>query len=139
MPRLAVSVKLPYALRLRAESYRVGPLLELIRVENPPSLAAAVARTVVQAEFDHAETDDADEKQRLRVRDAEQLLRRTNRLLRWYRAVSRKTDIVELTRAQASPFEFQVLGEPAGKGWEDPINYEAAGPTPAPLSLGELT
>jgi hypothetical protein len=73
------------------------------------------------------------------ARDADRLLRRTNRLLRWYRAVRRRADITELTRAQASPFRFEVVGPGDPTDWTDPIAYEETGPIPLDLTAEELT
>ena len=88
--------------------------------------------------FDHPAVADPEERQRLRARDAEQLMRRTNRLLRWYRALSRQTEVIELTRARVSPFRFQLVGGGIPEEWNDPIEYEAVGPTALPLGIDEL-
>ena len=92
------------------------------------------------AVFDHPETPDSDQRQRLRGEDAEHLLpRRTNRLLRWYRAASRRTEVIELTRAQASPFRFEAAGAATAAVWNGFLMFEAGGPTPLPANVEELT
>lgn len=139
MPDLQVSILLPYVLRLLDGDYPTSPTGEIVQVRQPPLLEGAIARSTVGARFHHDEVADPNEKERLRARDAEQLLRRTNRLLRWYRAVSDKTEVIELTRTQASPFHCQILGAATAEGWNDPINYEAVGPTALPLGIDELT
>ncbi len=140
MPTLQVRIQLPYVLRLRAGDYRTSAAGEALQVQQPPLLEGTVARTSVQALFDHPGDCDPEERQRFRARDAEQLLRRTNRLLGWYRAVSRKAEVIELTRAQASPFHFRIVEGSPGEGWADPIAYEAAGPAALPfVAVDELT
>ena len=139
MPQLQVSIRLPYLLRLRDDDYLTSPAGDVLQVRQSPLLEGTAARTTVRAIFDHTDTADRDERLRLRVRDAEQLLRRTNRLLRWYRAVSRSAEVIELTRAQASPFQFQVVGAAAAAGWDDPLSHEADGPTPLQANIDELT
>src|SRR5690242_14254127 len=123
MPELQVTISLPYLLRLRDEAYSTVPAGEVAQVRQEPEAEGRLARTTVRATFSHPETTDPDETHRLRVRDAEQLLRRTNRLLRWYRAVSRQTEIIELTRAQASPFSFEVIGGGSTGRWIDPLVF----------------
>ncbi len=59
-------------------------------------------------------------------------MRRVNRLLRWYRVATGQAAIIELTRAQASPFRFIVEGTGAVWGGDAPLEYEAASlPVPA--------
>jgi hypothetical protein len=51
------------------------------------------------------------------------LLTATNRLLRWYRAVTGQAEVIELTQAAASPFTFAL---DAGGPWGgDPLTYGA--------------
>ncbi len=44
-----------------------------------------------------------------------------------------------MTRAQASPFRFEVVAGGAPEGWTDPIEYEETGPTPLALTVEQLT
>ena len=60
-------------------------------------------------------------------------------MLRWYRAVRQRAGITELTRAQASPFRFELVGAGDPVGWIDPIKYEETGPTPLALTVEQLT
>lgn len=139
MLRLQVSTMLPYGLRLRDGEYQTSPAGDSIQVGQPPLAEGAGARTIVQAHFEHPESAVVDEQERQRVRDVDLLLRRTNRLLRWYRAVSHETEVIELTRAQASPFQFAVVGAGGGDGWSKPMTFEAEGPQPLALNIAELT
>ena len=101
-----------------------------------PELAEGMPpKTSMQANFENLETADPDEIQREKARNASQFLQWTNRLLRQYRAVTRRADIIELTRAQASPFRFESVGTAAGPEWSTAIAYEATGPQPAPLTV----
>ena len=138
MPQIRVRMTLPYALRLTEGEYQTGQVGETIQINAPP-LEETSPQTTVSTTFRHPEVADADEKQRARAQDADRLLRRTNRMLRWYRAVRQRADITELTRAQASPFRFEVIGPEDPAGWIDPIEYEEAGPTPLALTVEELT
>lgn len=138
MPGIRISITLPYALRLTEGDYQTATAGETIRI-SAPSLEETNPQTLISATFDHDEITDPEERRRVRAQDADRLLRRTNRMLRWYRAVRRRADIVELTRAQASPFRFEVVGPGDPTGWIDPIEYEETGPTPLDLTVEELT
>src|SRR5689334_23219832 len=98
MPTLRVSISLPYALGLPGGEYQTAPGGEPVEI-GPPVLDELNPQTVLSATFQHADDLDPDQKERARVSDADRLLRRTNRLLRWYRAVRRGADITERTRA----------------------------------------
>lgn len=139
MPELQVSVVLPYYLRLAEGNYQTAQVEEVVQVVAPPLLEGTLPRTSVRARFTPEESADPDEIQKRRVRCGEQLLRRINRLLRWYRSVSRQADITELTRAQVSPFQFAAAGAALGAEWTTPLEYEAAGPQPAVLTLEQTT
>jgi hypothetical protein len=134
MPELRVSVVLPYYLRLEPDDYQLGRTGDVIQVLEPLLDEATPPRTPLRAPFSPEESADPEEVQRLRVRCAEQFLTRSNRLLRWYRAVSRRADIIELTRAQVSPFEFSAAG-PAAPEWLTPLQYEQP---PPPVHLDAL-
>ena len=63
--------------------------------------------TIVSSRFD-AESSTLPEKQlAIKNREASALLRRTNSLLRWYRVETGQAAVVEVTKAQASPFVFK--------------------------------
>jgi hypothetical protein len=109
MPELQVSVVLPYYLRLAAGDYQTAQVGEVIQLVAPILLEGTLQRTPVRARFNPDDSADPEEIQKRRARCGEQLLRRINRLLRWYRSVSRQADITELTRAQVSPFLFEAI------------------------------
>jgi hypothetical protein len=92
MPELQVSVVLPYYLRLAEGDYQTCQAGEVVQVVAPLLLEGTVPCTSVCALFTPEESADLDEIHKRRVRCGEQLLRRINRLLRWYRSVSRQAD-----------------------------------------------
>src|SRR5690348_2194673 len=138
MPEIRISIMLPYALRLTEGEYQTAQAGELIRI-SAPLMEETSPQTIVAATFQHDESLDLDGKQRVRAQDADRLLRRTNKMLRWYRAVRQRADITELTRAQASPFRFEVVGPGDPQGWVDAIQYEEARPAPLDLPIQQLT
>ena len=138
MPTVRVRIALPYLLRLGAGEYQLPPTGTTVVVEDGPPEAEA-ARSAVSAVFAHPEPADIDEIERFRRRDAEQLLGRTNRLLRWYRAADHRADLVELTRAQASPFRYEVVAGGGDPAWLTDLRYEQDGPTPLELTTAQLT
>jgi hypothetical protein len=138
MPEIRVSITLPYALGLTEGEYQTAQVGEIIQI-SVQLLEETRPETIVTASFQHDELLDPGEKQRVRAQDADRLLRRTNRMLRWYRAVRQRGDITELTRAQASPFRFEVVGPGDPAGWIDPIEYEEAGPPPLSLTVEQVT
>src|SRR5665213_4584487 len=78
------------------------------------------------------DADNAETQERQREVEADRLLRRVNRLLRWYRVATGQAAIIELTRAQASPFRFILDGTGAAWGGDATLEYEAASlPVPA--------
>jgi hypothetical protein len=139
MPELQVSVVLPYYLRLAEGDYQTAQVGEAVQIVAPLLLDGTAPRTPVRARFNPEDSADPEEIQRRRARCGEQLLRRINRLLRWHRSVSRRADFTELTRAQISPFQFEAIGAAAAVEWTAPLEYEAAGPQPATLTLEQTT
>jgi hypothetical protein len=84
---------------------------------------------MVSLSEDQPDTEDRDEQIELNARQADRLLRLTNRLLRSYRAITRDTTITELSRAKASPFQFRVIPEGTGfSAWEPEMIYEVHPP-----------
>jgi hypothetical protein len=138
MPEIRISITLPYELGLAEGDYPTAQVGEIVRVSAPP-FGETNLLTIVSATFQNGENLDPDEKDRCRIRDADRLLRRTNRMLRWYRGVLQQADITELTRAQASPFRFEVVGPGDSEGWTKPIKYEETHPTPLVLTVEQLT
>lgn len=139
MPAIRVTITLPYYLRLAEGDYAGLGGAETVRVLAPDLTEGMPPQTSVQANFANRDTADPDEIQREKARDASQLLQRTNRLLRRYRTVTRRADIIELTRAQASPFRYEVVGAPAAPEWTTAVEYEATGPQPVPLTVEQTT
>lgn len=140
MPLVRVSLTLPYALGLPAGDYATSTAMggEPLSV-GLPLLDETAPRTVLFTTFEHPDGLDPDRIERERVSDADRLLRRVNRMLRWYRAVRRRADLTERTRAQASPFHFELAGPGNPTGWTEPLRYEESGPTPRTLTVDDLT
>lgn len=139
MPELQVSVVLPYYLRLAEGDYQTAQVGEVIQLDAPILLEGTPPCTPVRGRFTPEDSGDPEEIEKRRARCSEQLLRRINRLLRWYRSVSRRADITELTRAQVSPFQFKAISAAPPVEWITPLEYEAAGPQPAVLALEQTT
>ncbi len=123
MPEIRISITLPYELGLTEGDYQTAQVGEIVRVSAPP-LEEPNRQTIVSATFQYGEILDPVEKQIVRAQDAGRLLRRTNRLLRWCRAVLQQADITELTKAHASPFRFEVVGPGDPVGWIVRLEYE---------------
>jgi hypothetical protein len=138
MPEIRIGIGLPYALRLGDGEYQTAQVGEVIQI-TAAKLDQANPRTTVSATFQREEIVDADERRKARLEDADRLLRRTNRMLRWYRAVSQNAEVTELTRAQASPFRFEVVGPGDLAGWVEPFEYEETGPPPLSFVAEQLT
>jgi hypothetical protein len=112
------TIVMPYTLRLP------DGLFGQLRCSYKGGVGGALGggRTSVSLRFDAPEPISEEEQEALKARYAQRLLREANRLLRWYRAVTQQTGIVELTRAEASPFEFTY--EEDGAAWGgDPVFY----------------
>lgn len=138
MPTLRVRIRLPVALLLDEGDYRTGGAGEVINLRAGP-LEETGPRTILSLDFAWDDAVEAEQAQQVRIRAADQLLGRTNRLLRWYRSVLRRADVIELTRAQASPFEFEVIeGDPRPE-WIAPIEHEESRPTPRAMTDAQLT
>src|SRR5712671_6610791 len=102
MPELRVSIALPYFLRVAAGEYETGNPNEALTVVAPELREGQPPKTQLQARFTYDDTADINEIQRQKARAVDQLLWRTNRLLRWYRSITHRADMLELTRAQVS-------------------------------------
>ncbi len=145
MPATRVTITLPYYLRLAEGDYAGSGGAQTVRVLAPVLAEGMPPQTSVQANFVKLDSADPDEVQREKARDASQLLQWTNRLLRRYRAVTRRADIIELTRAQASPFRYEVVGaatpewSTATPEWSTAVEYEPTGPQPVPLTVEQTT
>jgi hypothetical protein len=105
-----------------------GGSVHLTDVPLPTDDGTTYTRTQASAIFDAP--DIASQQHQLRAQ-ADRLLRRINHLLRWYRVTTSHATIIELTRAQASPFRFTVEGSEAAWGGAVSLEYEAPSlPTP---------
>jgi len=152
MPRVQASISLPYLLKLSNGLYQVragsqyreleinepappllssrgtftgGPPLVVGQATMPPSQR----KTVVAIVDNQPETENPEEQARLNGRQADQLLSLTNSLLRCYRAMTRNSDITELSRAEASPFRFRALAEAdQAQAWEEELSFESSPP-----------
>jgi hypothetical protein len=138
MPAIRVTITLPYYLQLADGDYPGPGGAESLRVFAPEPAEGMPPRTCVQANFVNPDTADPDVIQPAKARNVSQLLQWTNRLLRRYRAVTRRADVIELTRAQASPFRYEVVGAAAPE-WSTAVEYEAIGPQPVPLTVEQTT
>jgi hypothetical protein len=133
MPQVTVSLAIPYVLALPEGTYPTGKdapaelELEKRGIESwkiSPFYPGMVLSYAFEAADDLAE----EQKEVLKDRHAKNLLRETNRLLRWYRAVYRKPEVVELTLAQASPVRFTTGEYPKDADWAPAYVKEADAP-----------
>lgn len=138
MPDLRVSVVLPYHLRLDEGDYQTAPSGEAVHVAAPILEEGNPPRTPLSAQFSPEDSAEPDAIHHLRAQCAKQFLIRINRFIRWYRAVSRRADITELTRAQVSPFEFEGIGAALAPEWLAPLAYEQP-PPPVHLDTAQTT
>ena len=141
MATVRISIHLPYLLVLPPGEYPTPGLGGLVRMADGSVInldGTSEARTEASALFDAPDADDAETQERQRQAEADRLLRRVNRLLRWYRVATGQAAIIELTRAQASPFRFIVEGTVAAWGGDAPLEYESAS-LPAPAKGSRAT
>lgn len=128
MPNVRVTINLPYLLILPPGEYPTpgeGGIVHLSEVSVPASNGTDMRQTQASGIFDASDTEP---QQRQRGFQADRLLRRVNHLLRWYRVTTGHATIVELTRSQASPFQFTVEGTGVTWGGDAPLEYEAQSP-----------
>lgn len=161
MPRVQASIVLPYRLKLESGLYPTGRPGEELDIQEvgprsgkastlapvpvgpisgsiPPSFRRA--KTTVSLTADLRDTENLDEQSELNARLAERLLLQVNRLLRTYRAITRKATFTELSRAEASPFRFAVVqqaGPPTA--WRAEFVYQASPPKAAPQTTRSIT
>ena len=104
-----VSFVLPYLLRLPDGDYPGGSEKDSIalREEYVETNGVTTKLTVASSEFEARSSVLPEEELALKDREANTILRRTNSLLRWYRVETRQAAVVEVTKAQASPFVFK--------------------------------
>jgi len=104
---IRVMLILPYLLRLPDGSYPTGAeggSLDLVEQYVPEPNGSGTKRTAVSTMFEASGSAELEQQLTIKNREADALLRRTNRLIRWYRSETRQAAVVEITRVQASPF-----------------------------------
>ncbi len=132
-----VSLILPYLLRLSNGAYPDGSQGNSIslREQYMETNGVTTKRTAVSSEFEADSSALLEKQLALKNREADALLRRANRLLRWYRAETRQFAVVEITKVQASPFVFT---EKITKSvWGNALSFEANPPTMTPSRSGD--
>lgn len=138
MPTVRVSISLPYLLRLNDGAYPTSANGDAVELCEGP-IDETAPHTVCAATFLQADPVGAHQIEPLRERFADQLLGRTNRLVRWYRAARKRADLSELTRAQASPFRFEVVAGAAEPAWAAELRYDEVSAIVSPLTVTQLT
>jgi hypothetical protein len=129
MPSLALECTLPSGVYLLPGEYPQPGHPALIgnavnAGDEEPRMRASVMIAAPDALND-------EQKDRLLALEAQKLLRRLNLLLRWHRTVNQRTNVRELTLAQASPFRF-LLATDRGLWGEfsastSPVSYFSTG------------
>ncbi len=126
MPRVQASILPPYFLKLESGLYHMGQPGQGLEIYQPPLPPANRLSTMISLTIDQPNTVDPEERSRLKIRQADQLLNLANRLLRCYRATTRNATIIELSRAEASPCRFWVMSEGADPlAWEKNLDFKA--------------
>lgn len=138
MPTVRVSISLPYLLRLNDGAYPTSANGDAVELCEGPAMRRR--RTPFAPRLSYKPTPLARTRSNpLRERFADQLLGRTNRLVRWYRAARKRADLSELTRAQASPFRFEVVAGAAEPAWAAELRYDEVSAIVSPLTVTQLT
>jgi hypothetical protein len=117
MATVRIAINLPGYLNLPNGEYAVGAgeklflkrIFNLTTGDMEPRAKPAVSQTAVLSKFDASEEIDSESASRIAASEAGKLIRQANRLLRWYRQLASLPGMLEVTRAQVSPFEFTVL------------------------------
>jgi hypothetical protein len=144
MTAVRIAINLPYHLNLPRGEYAIGSqgAVFLARAISAGSDPVAV-QTRVLSVFDIPDEIDRESEYSIAVREAGRLIRRVNRLLRWYRQLASLPGILEITRAQVSPFEFDVVesrllpGKSVQKWTLPALDFEAEKPIPAQFATAE--
>jgi hypothetical protein len=136
MPRVKVSIWLHSWLRVDDGLYSTDEADTDLEVETPDSpinvqkippreRGSMPAWTKLSITKDQPDTEDQDVQIKLKSKQVDQLLNRTNHLIRCYRAITRDEKFTELSRERASPFSFRVLsGDKDRRTWEKELRYE---------------
>lgn len=128
MPTIRVAIALPYFLALPAGPYfapGLGGELHLAEIAAGSSHHIKEPQTQASMTFEVSDVENAESQERRREIEADHLLLRINRLLRWYRVATGQAPVIELTRAQASPFHFSTEGTGVSWGGDSPLEYKA--------------
>jgi hypothetical protein len=140
VPQLRVGVVLPYFLRLSEGDYPTSRGTEVVHVAAPLFQDESTPpRTPMSADFTVKDSSDPTEIREAKERCVNRVAEGINRLLRWYRAASRRANVLELTRSQLSPFVFEVIGGTAPPEWTLPDPVEPPHPQPSPLTTEQLS
>jgi hypothetical protein len=135
-----VGVVLPYFLRLSEGDYPTSRGTDVVRVAAPLFQDESTPpRTPMSADFTVKDSSDPTEIREAKERCANRLAEGINQLLRWYRATSRRANVLELPRFQLSPFVFEVIGGTAPAEWTFPVPVEPPSPQPSLLTAEELS
>jgi len=110
-----VEVSLPAVVLLPEGSYETSPAGEPVVLRQAPPDQGPGGLTIVRVAGRMPASLSDEEKERAWTRLAQRLLRRTNRLLRWYRVLSRNSGISEVAQWQVSPFRMFIEDEVAGE------------------------
>ncbi len=131
MVRVRITIHLPYLLVLPAGEYPTpaeGGSVHLSEI----AVETQAARTIAFGLFPTSADPEADDTTKLRVSESTRLLRRVNHLLRWYRVTTGEAEVLELTRAQVSPFRFTIDDTDEPWGTKALLEYEASAPQRPP-------
>ena len=138
---IRVTLLLPYLLRLPDGSYPTGARgasLDLAEQYVPEPNGSGAKRSAVSSVFEATDSAELEQQLALKNREADALLRQTNRLIRWYRSETRQAAVVEITRVQASPFVFRERDTKSL--WGSELAFEADPPSvPATSSVTSIT
>jgi hypothetical protein len=127
MPVISVGFRVPYSLRITSTKFQTSPNGDTIQLYYREPVGES-PNCFVNADFECDHVDDLAKRLEAKEDYARRLLMRTNRLLRWYRAVTQNAEILELTRAQASPFVFSLSDVGPSETWDtrmwnEPLEY----------------
>lgn len=97
-----------------------------VRIRTVPSVVAPALppewRSEASALFVVDDQIDESQIKTRRIQEADRLLRRTNHLIRWYRAVTQLAQMTEVTRWQVSPYRFR--DSDTNQEWSAPLEFE---------------
>jgi len=122
--QVAATAQLPYFLRLGNQHF--GQL----------EVSQAGDHTQVRVHFQANLDDTPDQRQQTAARQAKELLRQTNHLLRWYRFLTKNAAMVELTQARLSPIGFVQTAD--NVAYHEDLNFKDETPRSDHLTGTEL-